>query len=110
MNKKLPLFLALAVALSFAGCSRQANVTQGKWLDYGDGLLNLSHVYTITSGTGARIFGRGSIQLHPTDEGYIKFDEFTLGLEKGANPEQAMESIRAFLRSNDSYLKLSLKK
>ncbi len=101
------------------GCAKSGDSSGSKWLDYGNGAINLRNVTHITP---------------DSDTCSIKFDDFSLGLtpdedlvdesaklaksgdlmaavekkrEAGKEPVKAnQQKIVDFLKSNDTYLKL----
>lgn len=126
---KTRIILALFIAIPLlAGCGGTASTsTVGKWLDYGNGIVNLDHVTQITT-------------VSNFNSGVIKFDEFSLTVStiskedtdalanidrsdpnfmgklteadkvlKKHNDDiidQNMSRIRDFLNSTNSYMKL----
>lgn len=102
VNKPLLILVAI-VSLILVALSRRANVHQGKWLDYGSGILNLASVNSIKSDSSQ--FRQHSLRLGPAPT-EIEFDNFTLQLNREITPEKAMGAIRTFLASDDSYFRL----
>lgn len=110
-NRWITALALCAAVVGMSGCSSLAggSSSTGKWLDFGNGVLNLDQTSRIIPESSAL----GTI--------YIKFDEFILTLQspdiKGKSDEEAvaaqrsvldanMKQVRDFLNSNKSYMRL----
>ncbi|HRJ08672.1 MAG TPA: hypothetical protein PK490_06910 [Prosthecobacter sp.] len=85
--------------LLFLAWSDQAPAQQGKWLDYGSGMLNLAVVKSIgPSSRNHLTFG--------SPPGYLEFDGMRLVFQSPAEQDSALREIRSFLVCGDSYHRL----
>jgi hypothetical protein len=122
MNSRLLNLFVLPIAAMQVSCGHQP--TQGKWLDYGNGIVNLANVTHIDPEARFNLLGQKINK--------VKFDKFELSLEtSGVNipenfaelPEekrkkileeaqkkleeinsQRMNTIRNFLKSDSTYM------
>jgi uncharacterized lipoprotein YehR (DUF1307 family) len=79
------LFL-ICLTLLFSGCD--GFTTSGKWLDYGNGLINMNQVNHIS-------IERGDAILKDDEVGsaaYVKFDDFKLNVSQVKSPD--LEEIK----------------
>lgn len=110
VNQWIRIMVVCASALSISGCSSLTggSSSTGKWLDFGNGVLNLDQT--------SRIIPTANVV-----QVFIKFDEFQLNLAapntegKSFDEKQAanqavvdanMKQVRDFLNSNKSYMRL----
>ena len=96
-SKRIVLGLAAIMALLLSGCS---NDPQGKWLDYGRGVLNLRLVTRITTHPGHIVSDDGPKTIY--------CDDFGLQFQNAEATRKAFRQIKQFMQGNDSYLRIEL--
>jgi len=95
--KHIVLSLVAITALLLSGCS---NDPEGKWLDYGQGVLNLRLVTRITTHSGHILSDDGPKTIY--------CDDFGLQFENAEATRKAFRQIKQFMQGNDSYLRIEL--
>ena len=98
MRIKSLMFLIICICIMvIAGCSSSPTAAGCKWLDYGNGMINLNHVSMISPNNTL---------------GALDFDNFKLMIPEsfGKTPEDQVANVQKelikFLQGNDTYMHL----
>jgi hypothetical protein len=126
MNTRWLNLIVLPVAAMQASCGRQP--TQGKWVDYGNGIVNLANVTHIDPQAGLRLgmkinmvkfdkfelsFGTDGVGVNMSTDDFDKLPEEKKNkiLEEADKKlkeinSRKMDTIRDFLKSDSTYMHL----
>lgn len=107
MKKVMQACLLVLALAPLVGCSAK---TDGKWLDYGDGMVNLTLVNQVTTFStyeGCSIkFDNVMLPLCPTDYHTAEELRGQLEIDNKKVLQDTLKSISDFLKSNENYKQL----